>query len=144
MTWDWLSWTFVARLADIVGLLAFGVTVKVLVDVRHLRNVYLFKARVPDLAKRLSEQASKLSELLNSYDKSERLIVEELAHTEVILGSLKQKTPGAVKSSSKALLGRVKKYHQRASAEELQGLYVDMRKLGAMIEELIEDLKWEQ
>jgi hypothetical protein len=134
----------VGRIAEIASILSLAVSAKVLYDVMKLRHIYLFKARVPELTDKLSAQASKISEFLNAFSSSGDQIAVELAHTEVLLGSLSGKASGNIKSSGRSVLKLVKSYSKTADQDSLRKIYVELRKLDALVRDTLEDLQWDK
>src|SRR2546430_1945606 len=93
-----------ATLGSVASLLSLILTAYVLIELRRIRSLYLFKARVPDLIGRLSQHSSNLSNYLSDFDNSLPDIVKELAVSEAVMTSLTKKLGGDPLKSVKALL----------------------------------------
>jgi hypothetical protein len=139
--WNSVPWS---AMADALSIIGFFLTVKVLWDVRHLQNFYLFKARVPELTDRIGVVASRISELLNDYDGSTAEIQVVLAELEVVLNSLQKKTSSRAKAAAKESIKQIRNYAKQPDETKLRGIYVELRKLGIEVSEIRQDAEWER
>ncbi|OFW03495.1 MAG: hypothetical protein A3G20_06595 [Acidobacteria bacterium RIFCSPLOWO2_12_FULL_59_11] len=81
-----LNLTDLASIASIAGLL---ITISVLHTIRKMCTEFLFRARVPDLHRRLQQHAGNISRCLQDHDGFQEQIDEELALVRANLESFK-------------------------------------------------------
>jgi hypothetical protein len=136
-----IPWSGIANGLEIVG---FFLTLKVLWDVRQLRSSYLFKARIPELTKRIGEAASRIAESLNDYESTLQDTQVTVGELEVALRSLVGKTSGRAKAAAKESLRKVKAFSRIQSEATLRAIYLDLRKLEVEINEVRQDAEWER
>jgi hypothetical protein len=89
--------------ADVLSVIGFCFTIYVLLTIRKIQNYYVFKARVPDLLKKISKHTSQLSQLHNEFEHSKPQILLEIGQTEVALKSLDKKVNRTIKNSIKLI-----------------------------------------
>jgi hypothetical protein len=129
----------------VASMISLVLTVWVLINVGKIKSYYMFAARVPDLNKQLKQHASEISAYLNDFEGFLPQIQLELAQTEIVLRSLKNKLDRQPKKSATQLLKVLRHYDLNSGDKDgLYSIYVDMRKLESEIEDLQEDLKWER
>ncbi len=132
---DWGS------LASILGL---GLTGWALWEIRRLRRFYVFKARVPELLANLDQHASTLAGCLSDFPNSENLANKELAQIQATLKSLEPKLQGASKRSVKRLLESLEIQGQTPNERRIKQTYLSVITVVSEIENLQEDLEWQQ
>jgi hypothetical protein len=133
---------------NIASIAGFILTIFILLNVRSLRKQYTFKARVPELTRKLNSHASKLADYHQNFEDSREEIILELANSEAVLKSLGEKVNKSTRGSIKILLAQIKEYNLYKANNNADFLwnriYVLMRKLVTELGELQQDLKWEK
>ena len=134
---------FFAILASISSIISLILTFYVFLDVRKIKNYYLFAARVPDLMVKLQESSSNMSDYIKRFDKYALEIEEEVDRSEVLLESLKNKLDGEAKKSIEQLLKDIESYNKRKDKKAVRQIYRNISKVIIRIKEIQEDRKWE-
>lgn len=131
----------VGNIASIVSLI---LTFYVFLDVRRIKSYYIFAGRVPVLIETLEQHGARIFDYLDKGKHSLLEIEMELANTEVVLESLKDKLDGEAKKSVELLLQNLKNYdYKRKDRKALRMIYLDMSKVIGRIRQIQEDRKWE-
>jgi hypothetical protein len=132
----------IGTVSSIIGLL---LTVIVFINIRKIKNFYLFRARVPELIDKLSVHSSNIASY--QYESSDSLqnIPLELAKAEVVLQSLEKKLKGQTRISVQELLKIVREFDvSNNTRDDLWNIYVGMMKVIEQIKDIQEDLRWER
>lgn len=95
------SWETFSRIASVLSIASFALTIWVLLETRKLRSLYKLRVRGPLLIKDLHKMASNLSSYLNDYSNSITQIAQEVGKIAVKLKSLEAKLSGDPKNSVK-------------------------------------------
>ncbi len=135
------------------------ITLFVLYNLRSIRKVFLFNARVPELNNKLSELASLLSKQLNYSNGLTTEIKKNLADTEVVLNYLKKKVNRHLSKKIKILINDIKfvqgdkivwnlkkkkQLSETQKQEFLEKIYIDIYKITSDVNELYKDYQWER
>lgn len=86
-----MSWDFVSKAADLVGLVTFLFTGGVFFIVREIRRTILYKARGRELLEELVKHRSSLNTFLTTFAESSQEFQRQLALIEVTLQALENK-----------------------------------------------------
>lgn len=131
-------------IANLLSIVGFIITLYVFFAVRGIKKFYQFKARVPDLNKKLRAHSSELSNCLNDFDGSSPKIEEELALVEITLKSIKRKTDGDIKQSISNALKQIRNYPSvNEKQHELRSIYVHLIQIVEEITDRRKDQQWE-
>ena len=136
---------FVA-VVNITSLVGFIITLWVFVEIRRIRSHYVFKGRVPQHTKKLKRSASKIADYMNDFEDMLPQIKLELVSIEVELESLAKKLDRRSRQSINELLKRIRLCvgDRSKSISDLRGIYRDLHRVIARVEELQKDLNWEK
>lgn len=129
-------------LSSIVGLF---VSVWVLIRVGSISRGYLFRARLPDLRRKLRGHSSTISTLLSDYPDSWGEIQVELQRCEATLRSLAGKLDRAGRARVRTIEADTARVSGTAAApprEEVRGVYRSLAGLEQEIDNLIKDIEW--
>lgn len=144
-TYQWVAGLTLSDWGSVASITGLAVTIWVVWTVRNIRNYYVVRTRVPDLAKRLRKHAVNLSEYLNDLPTFAHPAAAELALLEATLGSIKGKLGGDPKKTVKRLLKTVRDARSAPVLEEpTRAIYVELVKANEQIKQLQEDLTWER
>jgi len=141
--YSWIKNFKFSDFADVISVIGFCFTIYVLLTIRKIKNFYVFKARVPDLLKKVSKHASQLSQFHNNFEDSKPLILLEIGQVEVILKSLNKKVNRQVKSSIKEVNKHISGYKIYRDKSRLWDIYVSLQKVNQEVVNLQEDRNWE-
>lgn len=143
--WSFLIGPIYSTIASTASLVGLGVTIWVLINVRNIRNSYIFAIRVPDLLKQLKTHTKKLSEHMNDFDGLYNQIRLEIALIEEVLRSLRGKLDRRARTSVDALLKLIKAYDWKARDKNaLDEIYIELKKLETRIDYLRQDSEVER
>lgn len=132
-------------IGDVVSIISLLLTIFVYYNVRKLREHYMFRARAPEIIRRLLAHSSNLANYLNTFMESLPQIDLELRLAEVQLRSLGKKLRGQPKKSVRQLLKSIKAYDiNEQGDEELRRVYVELMKVIEEVKEHRKDLDWEK
>lgn len=137
-----ISLSNIGSWASIIGLV---LTIFVLLNIRSIKQFYLFSARVPELLEKLTKHAASISTHQKNYPTTHQELTLELAGVEMVLNSLYDKVNRKTKKSVKKTIDSIilPKTGQ-ASKDEIWSIYIQIHKLITEVEELQSDLKWER
>lgn len=128
--------------ASIVGLF---ITILVFINLKKVRNQFLFQARYPALKKAISSHSDTLSKHLNAFPESLEDIESELQPCLANLKNLKVKLTGPTKKSVQQLIIMISDIPRPLREESKQGLrnvYSALVGLETELKNLSEDQKW--
>jgi len=135
-------------LADVGGyasILGLMISVWVLINLRRIRNQFLFQARFPALRKAIGSHSNTISELLNSFPSSASDIEVELERCSRNLKNLKGKVTGTTRQSVRILIKQINymtKPFTEQSKADIRKVYVGLTGLETDLKNLTEDQKW--
>lgn len=147
--WIQVAWQFVTNpqvgaLASLTGTL---ISIYVGFTVRDIRRKAMLKTRVPTLARKISEKASQLNDLLNNYEANKELIHDEIELAQELLRNACSKISGETKSTIKAAITQIKKsprtngYIPRESARLIYTkLLVSVQAINNLIEDTNQEI----
>lgn len=139
----WIENFSFSSFADVMSVIGFCFTIYVLLTIRKIKNFYVFKARVPDLLKKVTKQASQLSQFHNNFEDSKPQILLVIGQVEVTLKSLNKKVDRQVKNSIKEVSKHISGYKTNRDKSRLWDIYVSLQKVNQEIVNLQEDRSWE-
>jgi hypothetical protein len=143
----WLS-----PLADVLSLIAFGMTVWVLVVTRSLKRTFALRARTPQLRRSLAATAKSLPPLIGAWPQRKNDTLQVLANTRAILENLRRKLPRSERASVKRL---VRDLHGRRNGlfrhvplsqyeeDDLWTIFADLQAMITSLEQREKDATWE-
>lgn len=133
----------IAFAADIASVVSLALTLLVYFNIRKLRRVYLFTARVPELTEELSGKASALALLRLTTAESKSDIQLLMAEAEVTLRYLRSKVAGSSKLAVKAVLRAINQYQVSQDADAVWQVYLAMQRCLVELRQTQLDLKWD-
>ncbi len=139
----WIKEIRLSDIADVLEVVGFVLTIYVLITIKKIKNYYVFKARVPDLLKKMSKHASQLSQYHKDFENSKPEILLEIGQAEVILNSLSKKVGKQVNSSIKEVTKQILYYKTYQEKSRAWDIYISLQKVHQEIINLQEDRKWE-
>lgn len=143
--------TWLSPLADILSLIAFGMTVWVLHETRSLRRTFALRVRTPQLRRSLVATAKSLPPLITVWPQKRNDTLQVLANTRAILENLRSKLPRGeripVKRLVRALHGRRTGLFRRMPVSEykeddLWAIFADLQGLITSLEQREKDATW--
>lgn len=160
---DLINSRFGTAIGIISSIASLIVSFFVFLGVKKLKKYYLFKARSPVLASKLSEVASSLSDQLNYFSGMTIELSKSLSKAEAHLESLEKKVDSDLKRSIKSVLCKIRSVNhannsflnkfksilnpnQKDRDEELKNnihnIYIELYKLNVRVKNLLEDHRW--
>jgi hypothetical protein len=133
-----------SRVADVLSILGFLASLYAALGIKRLRAFYVFKTRVPQLTRRLTEHKSNLSRHLSEGAPARFQMREEVTTLAVTLVSLERKLPRPTKRRVHALAEQLERYGPDPSEAQLRRTYLELAALVEEITNLQEDLEWQQ
>lgn len=142
----WLS-----AVADFLSVIAFGITVWVLVETKSIKQSFALRGRSPALRRALAEQAKSLTNQLTNWPQVHKEALSSFATTKALLENLLGKLPAAEKTACAQL---IKKLKGRKSSvfgsvamlnytdKEIWIIFNELQGLIAGLEQLEKDLLW--
>jgi len=131
-------------LSSILGLL---ITFWILLNLNEIRKDFLFRARIPQLIRKLKEHSSRLNKHLQDFDGSIPMINLELGKCRANLRSLRSKLPRNSKRSVKKLEKQIQKNtpaKAESSKDTIREIYTDLNSVIEDMKNLEQDKKWER
>jgi len=132
-------------IATIIGLL---LTVYIFVTLRNIKNLYLFKARMPEQLEKLNKHISDINKYYSDFEGSYEIIEVELAKSEVLLEWFRNRIKGVSnKTDIKNLLTKISNIRSnniKGQKNRVWEVYVNMSKLSEALESYRKDQKWER
>lgn len=131
------EWGSIASIVGLVfSLFSLGVSIYTALNVRKIRNKYMFRLTAPDLVKGLSKHASTLVGYADNSEKHHLHIKEELTKSDVKLMTLESRLKGQSKKSVKQARGSIKKYNPRDN----DGIFTIYTEIMRVVEEVKAEL----
>ena len=130
--------------SSILGLL---ITVWILLNLHGIRKDFLFRARIPQLIRKLKEHSSRLNKHLQDFSGSGQMIDLELGKCRANLRSLRSKLPRNSKRSVKKLEKQIQKNtptKSESSKDKIWEIYTDLNSLIEEMKNLEQDKQWER
>ncbi len=139
--------TSLTNIGSLCSIIALLLTIYILIKLRGIHRHFLFQARFPTLSKKISNHRKSLSQSLNSYNDSKETILVELRQCEANLRSLKPKLKKGIKNSVIKIIQKINKARKVQSCPpkgEVRDIYLALVELEQELENLSEDIRWEQ
>ncbi len=136
------------HLGSICSILGIILTICILVKLGHIRRHFLFKARFPNLRKKIVEHRKNLSQLLNMFDSSKEQIEIELQKCRANLSNLKSKLSRTSRNDVNKIIKQIKQIKSACnpyyfSKSKVHEIYLSLIFLEQKLENLKQDIKWE-
>ena len=142
---EWLNY-----IGSVASIISFLISIYVLVELRQIRQYFLFRVRIPSLLKTLQLYASGMSRGLNNFEESRQEIETMLARCESTLRSLSPKLSGAEKRAANRLANSIRSCRQSSwwhvkkvfDREQAWSVYIGLQGVIESIKNLAEDAEW--
>lgn len=146
----WLTGDTATALGTVSSIISLALTIVVYVNIKNIRQFYLFTARVPQLSEDIGLKSSLLCDYLNSFNGMTIEIRTLLAEVEILLTSLGNAVDKALKKQVLTLLKEVKAINSsrmenvHEQKRRLENVYVSLHKVSAACSAKHEDARWER
>lgn len=134
----WLS-----LIADIASILSLLVSLIVWRSVARIQKGYAFAARVPEIRRRLAEQASMLASRLRQFESSTEEVQVIVGLMQATLGALERNSDAHARSSARRALQAVRGYNAKTSGKDAAWrIYAEAMRVIEETEHALEDFRW--
>ena len=127
-------------IASLIGLI---LTVIIYLDLRRIKNSYIFRIKSPQFVRFLTSKTSALIDLAQDFPNNNKQINIELAKIDVRLNSMQVRTTGSAKKAVIELRERIKIFEQSPNEENFDRVFMLMIRVIDEIKELQQDLNLE-
>lgn len=142
---EWINY-----IGSSASILSFFISIYVLVELRQIRQYFLFRVRIPSLLRALQSYASGMSRGLNNFEGSRQEIETMLARCESTLRSLSPKLSRVEKRTVKRLTKSIRSFRQSSwwhekkefDLEQAWSIYNDLQGVIEIVKNLAADLEW--
>lgn len=142
---EWINY-----IGSAASILSFFISIYVLVELRQIRQYFLFRVRIPSLLRTLQSYASGMSRDLNNFEGSRQEIETMLARCESTLRSLSPKLSRVEKRTTKRLTKSIRSFRQSSwwhekkefDLEQAWSIYNDLQGVIESVKNLAADLAW--
>jgi hypothetical protein len=147
--WLRLNWFgFLSVVANIVSIIGFGLTIWVLREVGDIRRHYQAIGRIPDLAQKLEQRRTEISNHLNDFANFGSQIPKQLDYVETYLESLLRilhdKEDAHIKMRAEFLLGKVRQYRASPGFDAATDINDGLHGVIIRLEEKGVDTPWQR
>lgn len=132
-----------ADVGSIASLISLILTAIIYLDLRRIKNSYIFRIRSPQLVRFLTTKTSYLIDLAKDFPTDNNQINIELAKIDVRLNSMQGRMTGSTKKTVTNLRERIKVFEQSPNEENFNQIYIFMIRVIEEIKELQQDLNLE-
>lgn len=132
-----------ADVGSIASLISLILTAIIYLDLRRIKNSYIFRIRSPQLVKFLTNKTSYLIDLAKDFPTDNKQINIELAKIDVRLNSMQGRITGSTKKTVTNLRECIKVFEQSPNEENFNQIYIFMIRVIEEIKELQQDLNLE-
>lgn len=132
-----------ADVGSIASLFSLILTAIIYLDLRRIKNSYIFRIRSPQLVRFLTAKTSYLIDLAKDFPTDNKQINIELAKIDVRLNSMQGRITGSTKKTVTNLRERIKVFEQSPNEENFNQIYIFMIRVIEEIKELQQDLNLE-
>ena len=142
---SWLNYT--SAVSSIIGL---AVSVFVLYEAKQIRQSFMRRARLPEIAADVGKVSSNLLKSLKDWPKEQRLGIAQIHIAVGLLRNAANKVPDSdQKRINQAIAKLCKRKFFRmepvndATVEEAWAFYYELSSINTLLEQLVKDTKWD-
>lgn len=134
---------FLADIGSLASIFSLVLTFIIYLDLRRIKNSYIFRIKSPQLLRFLTKITSDLTELASEFPANSKQIADELAKVDVRLNSMQGRMSGSAKKAVIELRERIKVYERLPNEEGFDQVRRFIYRVIEEIKELQQDLNLE-